>query len=113
MKERTSTGISGLHFGHVKVCTKDKICADFEATMCHIPYATGCSPPDWKTLFDTMIEKKGKGNKVTDLCTINQHAREYAEQNNLLPKEQYGSRQYLKAILHAVNERLLYDLAQI
>ena len=36
-----------------------------------------------------------------------------AETNNLLQPEQYGNRKNKRAILHAVNKRLLYDTVQL
>ena len=123
-KERTSAGISGIHFGHMKACAEDTTLAAFEATMCHIPYTTGYSPTGWKQSVSVMLLKKGKGNHVDDLRTIQLMEAEFnannenigrdvmicAEKNNAIPKEQYGSRKGKRAILHAVNKRLLYDI---
>ena len=69
-KEKTSAGISGLHFGHMKACAEDSVIAAFEATLCHIPYSTGYSPLEWGKSVSVMIQKKGKGNKAEDLRTI-------------------------------------------
>ena len=38
MKERTSSGVSGVHFGQMKACAQSPFISDFEATMAHIPY---------------------------------------------------------------------------
>ena len=43
-KEQGSSSISGINYGHMKVCAEDETLAAFEATMCHIPYTTGYSP---------------------------------------------------------------------
>ena len=70
-----------------------------------------------------MLEKKRKGNHVSKLRTICLLEADFnfnnkklgrdilrcAEHNNLLPREQYGSRKCKRAILHVVNKRLLYD----
>ena len=123
-KERTSAGISGIHFGHMKACAEDDTLAAFEATMCHIPYTTGYSPSGWKKSVSVMLLKKGKGHHVDDLRTIQLMEAEFnannkkigrdvmrcAELNEEIPKEQYGSRKGKRAILHAVNKRLLYDI---
>ena len=37
---------------------------------------------------------------------------EYEEKNNLLAEEQYGSRKEKSAIEHAVNKRLIIDIAR-
>ena len=74
-----------------------------------------------------MIEKKGKGNRVEDLCTIDLLEVDYnfnnkilakmiiecIEYNKLIPEEQYGSRKDHKAIDQVNNKRLLYDLAHL
>ena len=109
----------------MKACRQDDTLAAFEATMCHIPYATGYSPQEWKTSVNCMIEKKGKGVAVENLRTINlmesdfnfnnkimgRAVGECAERNQLLPKEQYGSRKEHQARHHGLNKRLTYDLA--
>ena len=125
INENISSGLSGIHFGHMKACAMDDFLSDFEATVCHIPYATGYSPSDWKTSINTMIPKKGKKPEVENLRTINLMEAEFnfnnkkmgrdvgacAERNKLLPKEQYGSRTGHQARHHGANKKLLYDLA--
>ena len=125
INEHISSGLSGIHFGHMKACGRDDTLANFEATMCHIPFATGYSPDEWKTSINCMIEKKGKGVEVENLRTINLMESDFnfnnkvmgrtvsdcAERNKLLPKEQYGSRQQHQARHHGINKRLTYDLA--
>ena len=124
INEHISSGITGIHYGHMKACAKDDYLSDFEATICHIPYATGYSPTDWKTSVNSMIPKKGKKPEVENLRTINLMEVEFnfdnkimgretakcAEKNKLLPKEQYGSRKKHQAKHHGLNKRLLYDM---
>ena len=71
-----------------------------------------------------MIQKSGKQPEVEKLRTINllecefnfnnkimgRAVGECAERNNLLPKEQYGSRKRHQARHQGLNKRLLYDL---
>jgi len=45
-KEKTTSGISGIHFGHIKAYATHQELVEFEAIICHIPYATGYSPRD-------------------------------------------------------------------
>ena len=71
MKEQTSAGLLGIHFGYIKVCAQKKLLANFEATIYHIPYSIGYSPEDQQIAMNTMIKKKGKGNQVGNLRTIN------------------------------------------
>ena len=55
--EYTSSGVSGLHFGHWKEgCTSDTI-TDIHAIMSMIPYITGYSPVRWRRGIDVMTEK--------------------------------------------------------
>lgn len=126
MKEKTSAGISGLHFGHLKACASSALLSDFEATLAHIPYSTGYSPQGWKQSVNVMLEK-GKGVLTKNLRTICLLEADFnfnnkvlakqimhcAERNHNLPQEQYGSRKGKKAILHAVNKRLLYDIIHL
>jgi hypothetical protein len=60
MKEATSAGISGLHFGHLKTCTMNKFTSQFEASLSHIPFTSGYVPNNWKYGVDVMIQKKRK-----------------------------------------------------
>ena len=127
MKEVTSSGSSVVHFGHMKACSLSLPLSNFEATVSHVPYCTGYSPEEWKESVNTMIEKKGKGNKVGDLRTINLMEAGFnfnnktmtrdilycAERNDLLPKEQCGSRHGHCASKQASNKRLLFDLAHL
>ena len=101
MKEKTSSGVSGVHFGHVKSCAQSENTSDFEATMSHTPCCTGHSPKDWRVVVNAMIAKKGKGNLIEDLRTINlmeacfnfnnkfmaRSTMKCAEENKLLPAE--------------------------
>ena len=71
-----------------------------------------------------MIPKKGKTNHVDKLRTICLMEADFnsknkkmgrdilkcAEDNNNIPKEQYGSRKNHQAIDQAVNKCLLYDI---
>ena len=71
MRETILAGISKIHFSHMKACAQSESLSNFKAIICYIPYSTGYSPTDWKIVVNTMIQKKGKGNKVEELHTIN------------------------------------------
>ena len=72
-----------------------------------------------------MIEKRGKGNLVSNLRTINLMEVDFnfnnkvisralmycAEKNHLIPMEQYRSYKEHRAIHQATNKRLLYNIA--
>ena len=124
MNEQTSAGISGLHFGHLKSCAKDEFLSSFEASIANVPYTTGYSPSTWSTGISIMLHKKEDVDLVNKLRTITLlkadfnfnnkllgHATiKHAEKNNLLAKEQYGSRPGKQAIDHAVHKALTFDI---
>ena len=58
MKERTSAGISGIHFGHLKACALDNVLSDFESSLSNVSYISGYSPNSWKNGGNVMIHKK-------------------------------------------------------
>jgi hypothetical protein len=58
MKESTSAGISGLHFGHMKACAQDEFLSEFEASLSQVPYVTGQSPSSWQVGVNVMIQKR-------------------------------------------------------
>ena len=124
MKENTSAGISGLHFGHMKTCAMDKTLTDFEAALCHIPFTTSYSPDKWRTNVSVMIKKKERIERVDKLRTIalleadfnfnnkllGKTTLMHAEKNDLIAREQYGSRPGKSAIDHAIHKRMTYDI---
>jgi hypothetical protein len=66
MKEATSAGISGLHFGHLKTCAMNQFSSQFEASLSHIPFTSGYVPNDWKYGVDVMIQKKRKSTLLAN-----------------------------------------------
>jgi len=123
-KEQTATGKSPLHFGHSKAGATDGVIAEFERTMTQIPYRTGYSPQRWQQGIDCMLEKKAGNFNVEKLRAIllfepdfNQNNKRlgremmyFAEDLDLLAKEQNGSRKGLRAISQCLNKRLTFDL---
>jgi hypothetical protein len=123
-KERTTTGSPFLHFGHFKASARDPDIAEFEATMSHIPYATGYSPKRWQHVIDFELLKKEGVYRPETFRTIQLYEPDFNQNNRLLGREvmahaekhgnlaveQYGSRKNLSAILHAVNKVLSFDL---
>jgi hypothetical protein len=124
MKEQTSAGISGIHFGHFKSCAADKFLTEYESSLSHIPFATGYSPPQWQVGVNVMIRKKAQVDLVTGLRTVvlteadfnfnnkilGRMTLQHAEMTGALAKEQYGSRKGKKAIDQAIHKRLTYDI---
>jgi hypothetical protein len=74
-----------------------------------------------------MIEKKGKGNRVGNLRTINLMEADFnynnkkvardvlwcCQNNNFLPQEQYGSYYGYNAVTQVCNKKLLFNLAHL
>jgi hypothetical protein len=124
MKEYTSSGISGIHFGHLKACAHNVFISNFKSSLSHVPYHTGYSPLAWKFGIDVMIQKKERLNLVSKLRTITlteadfnfnnkilgKETLKHAELNNLIAKEQYGSRKGKSAVKHAIHKRLTFDI---
>jgi hypothetical protein len=52
-----------------------------------MPYITRYSPQDWRTVINTIIEKKGKGNKVGNLRTINLIEADFNFNNKIIIRE--------------------------
>ena len=70
MKERTSAGISGLTFIHMKVCELYLLLISAERSMVSILYNTKFSPLQWRKAIDTIILKSIKSTHVDKLRTI-------------------------------------------
>mmetsp|Transcript_30004 Transcript_30004/g.45928 ORF Transcript_30004/g.45928 Transcript_30004/m.45928 type:complete len:284 (-) Transcript_30004:338-1189(-) len=69
-REYTSSGPSGLHFGHFKAGANRPHIAEFEACMTLIPLASGYSPICWRSCIDGMITKKAGSRSIENLRTI-------------------------------------------
>ena len=123
MKERTSSGLSGMHFGHHKACSQHAALSYFEATMCAIPYQTGYSPTRYRTSVNTMLKKKANKLEANQLRTIllleadfnhlnkklGRDLLHHAEHHNMIAPEQFGSRKHHSCIDQVLIKRLYYD----
>ena len=123
-RENTSSGPSGLHFGHFKAGAEHDGIAEFEAIMANIPYRTGHSPESWQRGTNCMLLKKKDNFRVDKLRTILLYEADFnqnnkragrdmmynAEQHGTIAKEQYGSRKGLSANDHSLNKRLTFDI---
>ena len=58
MREYTSAGKLGLHFGHMKDCSLHTFLSHFESLLSHIPFVLGYSPRVWQVGVMVMIHKK-------------------------------------------------------
>ena len=124
-KERTSSGQSGIHFGHYKASAQDNTLLAIDVSMASIPFSTGYSPIRWRTAVNVMIPKKVNSPHVTQLRTITLYEADFnmtnkilskrtmahAEKYGLLAIEQEGGRKHRKAIHHSINKSLLYSIS--
>ncbi len=123
MDERTSS--RHLHFGHFKAACQRDINIMTHYIMAEIPFRTGYSPDRWRTTTNVMILKKAGLYDVQKLRTIvlydaafnhnnkffGRSMMKHATDNGLISPEQY-SRPGRKAIDHALNRRLLFDITR-
>ena len=124
MDEFTSSGPSGLHFGHFIANSYSPLLGAVDAALARIPTETGYLPLRWQQGLNVMLEKKPGVTKVSKLRTILLYEADYnhnnklmgrammgyAEANQLLAPEQYGSRRGHSAIYQCLNKVLTYDL---
>ena len=124
MKESTSSGKSGVHFGNLITCAEDDKLAQFESSIAQIPFMTGYSPLLWKEGTIVMIKKKAGNAEIGALRSIvlleadynfnnkilGKRAMAHAEEIQALAPEQYGSRKGKTAIDQALHKRLTYDI---
>jgi Reverse transcriptase (RNA-dependent DNA polymerase) len=122
-KEYTSSGRSGIHFGHFKAgCDDDEIC-NFDKWFLEISMSTGYLYARWHQGIDVMIPKKKDSLKAKDLRTIVLMEADYnfiyvigrrimanAEAAQSIAQEQFGSRKEKSSILHAINKQLTVDI---
>ena len=70
MNEFTSSGISGMHFGHMKACAISTFLTEFESSISHIPFANRYSPSQWQQGVIVTIQKKAHVDLVSKLRTL-------------------------------------------
>ena len=122
-KERTSAGMSNLHFGMFKAHTKRRKLAEFDATLRSIAYTTGYSFKRWKRGLDVQLLKRAKQWAATKLRTIllleadfnmnnkalGADAMRMGEANQCLARDNYGGRKDMQAAEVSMNSQLTYD----
>lgn len=123
-KMKESTGcLPGWTFAHMKSIKADSKAGEVISLLSLIPLQIGYVPEEWKVGIDSMIPKKTHNLLPSKLrlillldCRFNHNNKyigkklmEFGERNNLLAKEQYGSRKGKSAIQHDLNKRLVLD----
>ena len=87
MKDKTSAGLSRLHFGYLKACAFFPLALDVEATMGNIQYILGYSPICWKKSVNLMLQKKNnKSKSVENVRTIQLFESDYNFNNNKIKR---------------------------
>ena len=120
-REKTSSSLSGRHFGHYKAASRSNKISEIHASFQHIASKSGIRLNRWAQGLTVMLEKIEGNIKVDKLRAIllmeadfNQMNKLFfghrmikqSEENKRIPDEAYGSRASLNAILVAVNRRL-------
>ena len=123
-REYTSTGLSGMHFGHFQASCNDADLCFMDRWMAETSLKTGYPLCRWKQGIDVMIPKKSGSNRVDKLRTIvlmepdfnflnkliGKRIMEMAEKAGTLAPEQFGSRKKKSAIIHAINKQITTDI---
>ena len=123
MKEKTSS--RSLHFGHFKASCSHDLIMLVNYILAEIPFRTGYSPLRWRNATDVMILKKSGLYDVSKLRTIVLYEADFNHNNKFLgrsmmhhavPQQLISKEQYSipgkKAIDHALNCRLLFDITR-
>jgi Reverse transcriptase (RNA-dependent DNA polymerase) len=123
-REFTTSGRSGIHFGHMKASCLYPAAAETDRMFLEIALKTGYTLDCWKHGIDFCIPKKEDSIKVSKLRTIvlfecdfnhlnkiiGKRLMKHAEKANSIALEQYGSRKRKSAILHATSKQLSFDI---
>ena len=124
--EHTSSGKSGLHFGMFKAHCSDRFLAAFDVAMANLSFSTGYTLRRWKPSINVMIPKKASSTRVDKQRIIHlweadananfkilaRKAMAAGERNNMLAREQYGSRKDLSAQALCLTKRLVFDVSR-
>lgn len=114
----------GLHNGHFKAGPMSAVIAQCDTWTREIPLRTGLIPQQWRHLMNFAIEKTPGNFRVRKMRTIQmmnselqannkkvgREAMVFAENHNLLPEGQYGSRKKHQAIDQAAAKQWIWDL---
>ena len=124
-REKTSSSLSGRHFGHYKAASHSHNLSEIHASFQHVASKSGIQLQRWAKGLTVMLEKIEGNTKVDKLRAILLMEADFNKINKLLfghrmikqsekekriPDEAYGSRASLDGKLVAVNRRLVIDL---
>ena len=123
VKEKTSSGMSGLHFGMFKANIQDPKLADIDASIRSVAYSTGFTYPRWKTGLDVQLLKRSQDYRAEKQRTIllleadynmnnkviGSDAMRSGERSKTLTRDNYGGRKNMRSNEIAMNSRLTDD----
>jgi hypothetical protein len=69
-RERTSSSISGAHFGHYKAAVGNDTIAEFHACFTELAFSYGCSIERWQRGLQALLEKLAGCTAVEKLRAI-------------------------------------------
>jgi hypothetical protein len=124
VRERTSSGISGLTIPQMKAHLLDKYNVQVDTIFARLPYKWGFSPNRWRKGIDIMLEKKKGVYNIDKLRAILLYEADFNQNNKKLGRqmlttaelydaiapEQFGSRKFLSAVDQSLNKALIFDL---
>ena len=125
-KEQTSSGVSGLHFGHYKAGLWSPKLWQLEHGLTNIPNRTGYSPDRWRKCVDVMLLKKELVFLVNKLRTIVLLEPDFQEltknigrtsmrnalKHNVMCRENFGGIKDRNQVEAALIKLLFYDTAR-
>jgi hypothetical protein len=124
VKERTSSGPSGLTIPHMKAHGQSNLLTRVDSIMANLPFRHGFSPTRWRKGLDVMIEKKPGARRLDSLRAILLYEADFNQNNKRLGREmlyqaeihdavaveQYGSRKNMSASDQSLNKALTFDI---
>jgi hypothetical protein len=116
---------SELGFADHIAATYQQEMAEIDQFFCQIPYAVGFSPTSYQNITDFAILKKAGIYDAELMRTIQlmvagfnmnnkltgKEAMKRAEEFQIIPPDQAGFREKMRAVLHALNKVLTVDLS--
>lgn len=122
-KEKTSSSLSGLHFGHYKAAASSDMLSEFHAFFTEIVFRSGYSLKRWQRGLQVILEKKPGVRLVNKLRAILLMEADFNFGNKLfvgsrmihqvrdhLPRELYGGVKGRRVEFMALSRRLMADI---
>ena len=122
-KEKTSAGMSKLHFGMFKAHIKRRRLAEMDASMRSVAYTTGYAYKRWKKGLDVQLLKRAKlwdANKLRTILlleadfnmnnkAIGADAMRMGEHAGCFTRDNYGGRKDMQAAEVSMNAQLTFN----